>query len=44
MRIDSGVWRGRMFQYGDSTFFIDLDIINGITLTISGFNNFQRKI
>ena len=44
MRINSGVWRGRMFQHGDSTFYIDLHAINGITLTISGFNNFQRKI
>jgi len=44
MRIESGVWRGRMFQFGESTFYIDLDVINGIKLTISGFNNFQRKI
>jgi hypothetical protein len=44
MRINSGVWRGRMFQHGDTTFYIDLNPINGITLTISAFNNFQRKI
>ena len=44
MRINSGVWRGRMFQNGESTFYIELHAINGISLTISGFNHFQKKI
>jgi hypothetical protein len=44
MRINSGDWRGRLFQYGNSTFYIELHVLYGVTLTISGFNDFQKTL